>query len=554
MKNRKLKSGFVKRGQCLFLLSFIGLIVTGTLLLKIPGMYERAPGAPDVELKTGRGPAGGAGVRPEGKMKSDPKREAGGRLKWVDALFVATSAVCVTGLSPVEMTDFNFFGKLVVLVLIQLGGFGIMTLSAAILLAIGRGLSFSDALMVSNLNESFSLRGTESLLRMVVTYTIVAEAAGALLMLPGMVVFEYGELQQLPASDSTILEALRLTVGSFARGFGDAVFLSVSSFCNAGFSPVADNLAKVGRWVQFVSLLLMITGGIGIYVVYDLRQRISLLRNFLPDGVRRRVLIALVMVVLGVIGQLFFSRSNLIALLVSLGLLIGIAAGIYFVCRRSPLYIHTKLVLLTTAVLLILGAAGVWSLCTAATRPIDWFDALFFSATARTCGFYTVPLVNLPQSAQSLLIFLMLIGGSPGGTAGGIKTSTVALVFVAILSVLRGDTEVMLFNRRIPTMNVLRAFTIILIFALLGYSGAVFMQTLKLGLPSSDVNFEAISALTTTGLSIGATTAGLSAAGKLLLVVFMFLGRVGPFTALLFLLGRERHAPIQYPEERIIIG
>ena len=439
MKNRKLKSGFVKRGQSFFLLSFVGLIVAGAALLKLPFMYE-------------------------------------GDLEWIDALFVATSAVCVTGLSTVEITDFTIFGQLAVLVLIQLGGLGIITLSASILLAVGRGLSFSDALLISNLNDRFSLHGTESLLRTVVTYTFVAEAAGFILMLPG---------------------ALSSVEGVW-NGIWAALFLTVSSFCNAGFSPVADSMAKLNRWVQFVSLLLMITGGIGVYVVYDLRQ--------------------------------FFRR------------------------QRSTLHVYTKLVLWTTAILLVFGAAGVCIFCWADGSSIGWFDAFFFSATSRTCGFYTVPPGTLPATAQSLLVFLMLIGGSPGGTAGGFKTSTVALVFSAILSVLRGDSEVLIFNRKIPTMNVLRAFMIILIFTLLGAVGAVFLQTREPHMELFDITFEAISALTTTGLSIGDTTARLSADGKSFLVVLMFLGRVGPFTVLLFLLGREKHTPIQYPEERIIIG
>ena len=439
MKKRKLKNGFVKRGQLIFLLSFIFLIAAGTALLEIPGMYR-------------------------------------GRLAWIDALFVATSAVCVTGLSTVELTDFTVWGQLVVLVLIQLGGLGIMTLSASILLAVGRAFSFSDALMISSLNDSFSLRGTESLMLTVINYTLIAEAAGFVLMLPGMLI----------------------AVDGVWNGIWGALFLSVSSFCNAGFSPVPDSLARVGVWVQFVCLLLMVTGGIGVYVIYDINLRISRL--------------------------------------------------------RSNLHVHTKLVLLTTAILLVLGAAGLWLFCWVDARNIGPFDALFSSATARTCGFYTVPPAAMPPTAQALLVFLMLIGGSPGGTAGGIKTSTVALVFAAILSVIRGDSEVLLFNRRIPTMNVLRAFTIILIFTLLGGVGAVFLKTRETTMEFSQITFEAISALTTTGLSIGDTTARLSADGKLFLVFFMFLGRVGPLTVLLFLLGREKHTPIQYPEERIIIG
>ena len=511
MKHKKFKNGFTKRGQLLVLVGFLVAIGVGAVLLRLPFMSK-------------------------------------GDLKWTDAFFVATSAVCVTGLSPVGIANFSIWGQAVVLVLIQLGGLGIITLSTALLLAFGGGLSFGDSLMISNLNERFSLRGTESLLWTIVFYTFVVETAGFLLMLPGMLI-----LNDNFKSPTGCLVAV-----------GESIFLSVSSFCNAGFSPVTDSLRQVSRWVQFVSLLLMITGGIGIYVVYDLKERVFNRRRPKPLGGRHLLWIPAVLLIFGALGEWLFSLARVGSRGPFAGLLLLIAAGvgIYVVHERRasvagqryPLHIHSKLVLWTTGGLLVFGAVFAYCLCRVEAKDISGFDALFLSATARTCGFYTVPLAALPESVQTLLLYLMLIGGSPGGTAGGIKTSTVALVVVAILSVLRGDSEVMLFNRRIPTMNVLRGFTIILIFTVLAGVGAVFLQSWETGLDPQDVAFEAISALTTTGLSIGNTTSRLSDGGKWLLVLFMFLGRVGPFSVLGFLLGREKHSQIQYPEERIIIG
>ena len=169
-------------------------------------------------------------------------------------------------------------------------------------------------------------------------------------------------------------------------------------------------------------------------------------------------------------------------------------------------------------------------------------------------------------------MLLMLIGGSPGSTAGGIKTSTVALALAGIVSALRGDPETIIFKRRVPTGNVLRAQTIIILFALLSCLGALTLAQTEAA-PETDpahpiparterrerpdpyeTTFEAVSALTTTGLSLGKTTSLLSRKGKLLLVLFMFLGRVGPFTVLLFLVGREKRGQLKYPEERVIIG
>ena len=435
-----MQSGFVKRGQSLFLLSFACLIAAGTLLLKLPGMY------------------------------------GGGSLSWLDSLFMATSSVCITGLTVKPVAEFCFPGQLVILLLIQAGGLGIMTLSASILLALGRGLSFGDSLLISNLNDKFSLRGTESLLRTVMVYTFAAEAAGVLAILPGIWLSGYG----------------------FWSGLWGALFLAVSSFCNAGMTTFGDSLVGLHRSAQLASSLLAIIGGVGVYVIYDVLQ---VLKH-----------------------------------------------------RQNRLRVHSRLVLRTTAALLALGTLGMWFFGWITGRPLDWFDAYFFSVTARTCGYYTAPVAELPNISLSFIMVLMLIGGSPGSTAGGIKTSTVALALAAIVGTLRGETETLLFKRRIPTVNVLRAFTIILLFTLLSCGGALILQLTEPGKDMLSTSFEAISALTTTGLSVNGTTAALSGNGKLLLVLFMFLGRVGPFTALLFLLGREKPGQLKYPEERVIIG
>ena len=441
MKNGDLQSGYVKRGQRFFLLSFGMLILLGTLLLKIPGMYR------------------------------------GGALSWLDSLFTATSSVCVTGLTVKPISEFGFFGQLVILLLIQAGGLGIMTLSASILLALGRGLSFGNSLMISNLNDKFSLRGTESLLRTVMIYTFAAEAAGFIAILPGVLI-----------SDGI----------TPLRGIWGSLFLSVSSFCNSGMTTFPRSLVGIHRAAQLPAALLAITGGLGVYVIYDLLQ---------------------------------------VAL------------------RRSHrLRVHSKLVLYTTGFLLVFGTIALWSFGQATDRPIEWFDAFCFAVTSRTCGWNTAPMTVLPHISGAFIVLLMLIGGSPGSTAGGIKTSTVALALAGIVGTLRGDPETLVFKRRVPTVNVLRALTIIILFVLISGAGALALELTEPKMEASFTAFEAVSALTTTGLSLGDTTAQLSDKGKLLLVLFMFLGRVGPFTALLFLMGREKHGQLKYPEERVIIG
>ena len=417
------------------------LILVGTLLLKIPGMY-----------------------RP-------------GTLSWVDALFTSTTSVCVTGLTVKPISDFSFAGQLVVVLLVQAGGLGIMTLSASILLALGRGLSFGNSLMISNLNDKFSLRGTESLLRTVMVYTFAAEAVGFLALLPGM--------------------WLSPGIG-FWDGLWGALFMTVSSFCNAGLTPFQDSLVGIHRSAQLVCALLAITGGLGVYVIYDLLLK-------------------------------WRDRSH-------------------------RLRVHSKLVLYTTAVLLLGGTVAIWCFGQATSRPLVWFDAFFFAVTSRTCGCYTSAVAALPHSSLLFIMLLMLIGGSPGSTAGGIKTSTIGLALAGIIGTLRGDPETLVFKRRVPTANVLRAFTIIILFTLLSCSGALALELMAPKSAASATAFEAVSALTTTGLSVGDTTSQLPESGKLLLVLFMFLGRVGPFTALLFLMGKEKHGQLKYPEERVIIG
>ena len=440
MKNGDIQSGYVKRGQSFFLLSFGFLIVLGMLLLKIPGMYDR------------------------------------GTLAWVDALFTATSAVCVTGLTVVPISDFSFPGQLVIMLLIQSGGLGIMTLSASILLALGKGLSLGNSLMISNLNDKFSLRGTESLLRTVMIYTFAAEAVGWAAILPGVLLSGYG----------------------FWEGLWGSCFLSVSSFCNAGMTTFGNSLVGIHRTSQIAGAVLAIIGGLGIYVIYDVLQ----------------------------VAQ----------------------------HRQNRLRVHSKLVLVMTAVLLAAGTFGIWISGWSNACDISWIDSFFFAVTSRTCGWYTTPVANLSPISRMLIMLLMLIGGSPGSTAGGIKTSTVALALAAIGSTLRGDPETLVFKRHIPTINVLRSFTIILLFTLLSCIGVVFLGLMEPNMEFADTSFEAISALTTTGLSVGDTTAHLSGNSKLLLIVSMFLGRVGPFTALLFLMGREKPGQLKYPEERVIIG
>ncbi|UKI31488.1 MAG: potassium transporter [Lentisphaeria bacterium] len=358
--------GVVKKGQSLFILSFLTFVFCGMLILKLPWCYRA------------------------------------GELAWSDALFMATSAVCVNGLSVLPIENFTLFGQTMILLMVEIGGIGIMTLSASILLMLGGGLSFSDTLMISSLSDNFSLRGTEGLTRTVVTYTLVSEAVGMVLMLPGFLE-KYG----------------------WAESLWYSLFHAVTGFCNAGLSPFEDSLAGQSPLVQFAVGALVILGGLGVYVIYDLLQLI------------RR--------------------------------------------REIHLRVHSKVVLLTNLILIAGGAVLIWFFGVINDRWIGWFDALFLSVSSRTAGFTTFDIAALPASTTTLIIIFMLIGASPGSTGGGMKTSTVAVAAAAIFNTFKGNPEVLMFRRRVPAAQVLRAFTIIVMFTLLACVAAMAIQMITPG-------------------------------------------------------------------------
>ena len=435
-----MRLNLLKKGQ--LPLSFAVLIICGALLLLLPGLLRN-----------------------------------GGRLTVLDALFTSCSAVCLNGLSVVPLPEFNFFGQLIILLLIQLGCFGILALSAIILLMLGRGLSFSDTLVMYNLNDRFSLGCTEALLRTIATYTLVSEAVGFVLMLPGFLLGGFG-----------ILDSLWY-----------ALFYSVGSFCNSGLGPLAADIAGAGRYVQAVSIGLIVLGGIGVYVIYDMVQK-------------------------------FHKKEHRIRL-------------------------HSRIVLTMTAILLISGAVILYLISFAPDgKTLEFFDALYMSATARTAGYASVPVGSLPSAAVTVIMILMLIGGSPGSAAGGIKTSTVAVAFAALISSFKGEGEVIILKRSIAWRSVLRSFTIIVIFLLFSLIGTVLLGVFSPQLDDQQCIFEAVSALSGTGLTLNNATQLLSAGGKVIIGLLMFAGRVGPLSIILFFVGREKPGALRYPEERVIVG
>ena len=425
----------------------------------------------------------------------------GESVQLTDALFTATSATCVTGLVVLDTgDDFSLFGQLVILILLQLGGLGIMTFSVSLLLAAGGTISKSREVVMRDMLDQESIEDVMTLIRFILVVTFVVEAVGAVVLF-----FCFA-----PAR------------GYSPHTFYEAVFHSISAFCNAGFSVYTDSMEGFARnpGINGVMTMLIIVGGLGFPVLRDLLM--------VAPGGRRR-------------------------------------AGL------SPrLKTQTKVVLATTAVLLAAGTAIFYvadgnstlrGLSTGDRLMASWFQ----SVTARTAGFNTVPIARVGQAGLLLLMGLMFIGASPGSTGGGVKTTTAALLWQAMVSAFRGRREVELFQRTVPGAIVRRAVALVVLSVLVLAVATLALMTWgerpaqpgnTAGLKPAgfeDYAFEAVSAFGTVGLSTGATRQ-LAQAGKLIITALMFIGRLGPLTLALSLLGGARRAAYAYPEERLMVG
>lgn len=438
----------------LFVLSFLFLIGVGTGgLLYLPGLY------------TGEG------------------------LGLVDALFTATSAVCVTGLIVVDTaTAFTPLGQAWIAALIQAGGLGMLTLTTLVITGLGgrAGLELEEASGAAQAPLDYIRRS--SLLRTVVGVTLAVEALGAL----------------------GLWLAWRGTLGSH-EAIWPAVFHAISAFCNAGFSVFSDSLEGVRDPATLgVVSTLIVVGGLGFLVVEDLRAR-------------------------------------------------------YVLKSARRLSVHTRLVLGVTALLLVIPVpffllfegAGELS-------GMGWWDRIlnagFMSVTARTAGFNTVDYSAVSNPSLFLTILLMAVGGSPGSTAGGFKTVTMAILVLALWARLRGDDGVMVFQRTLPRETVLRAMGVVAGGVMI-LAAAVFLLLVTEPSGGNDreafmfLIFEAHSAFGTVGLSMGATS-DLSPGGRLVLTFVMLLGRVGPLSvvAAMVAAGRRRRTHFRYGEEDVILG
>lgn len=401
----------------------------------------------------------------------------------IDALFTATSATCVTGLVVVDTgAYFSLFGQLVILCLIQIGGLGIMTISTVFAIILGQRINLKlENVMYQVVGGSYNVNLFQ-LLKNILLVTLIIETAGAALL--------YLKFSQyyLPP-----------------RAIYLSVFHAISAFCNAGFSPLQNNLVAYvdSLTVNLAITALIILGGLGFTVIIDLNRYL-----FVKEKIKK-------------------------------------------------LNLHTRVVLLTTAILLSLGFVvfyiaeyhGAMEGFSIYRRLLgSWFQ----SVTTRTAGFNTLDFSILSKASILVTIALMFIGASPGSTGGGIKTTTFSVLVMSIVSLLQGKRHLSMFKRRIQESNFREA-TGLAMLSLAIIFVIVFLLMIIEPHSFDKLIFEAVSAFGTVGLTMGITT-NLSAGGKLLITLLMYIGRIGPLTMIYAFAIKKRQVNLNYAEEKIAIG
>lgn len=443
-KLSKLLTGVRLNTARIVVLSFIGTIFLGTLLLTFPAATIDNQGA-----------------------------------DFLDALFTATSATCVTGLIVQDTpTYFSTFGQVVILILIQIGGLGIMTYSAFIALVIGR-LSFSRRQMMQEMfDEDSNVLG---MIFFIFKMTVSIEAVGALLL----------------------FSRWYFVFHDISRALYFSIFHSISAFCNAGFALYTDSLMSFpGDIVINITVMsLIILGGIGFMVIWDCSK----------------------------LKRLFTFQITT----------------------------HSKVVILTSAALIVLGFFAIFffefdNVLLPYTIPQKVWTSVFQSVTTRTAGFNTIDIGMLKPLTLTLMIGLMFIGASPGSTGGGIKTSTFAILFLNVRAHLRSNDRIDINKRTVPNTAINKAFALFTLAVLLVASVFCLLLVTE-DLPYLNLLFETVSAFATVGLSTG-ITAQLSVIGKLLIILLMYLGRIGPLTFGLAMTRTLTTSRIAYPKARLYIG
>lgn len=408
----------------------------------------------------------------------------GEAVPYIDALFTATTSTCVTGLVTLPtVTTWSGFGQAVILLLIQIGGLGVITVFAGIMVMLHRRMGLEDRLLLQDAFNLNSLSGLIRFVKRVLAGTFAIEGVGALLCMP-VFVPQFG-----------------------LRGIWISVFHAVSAFCNAGIDILAqDSLCQYATHplINGVTMALIVLGGIGFIVWWDV---LSVWRG-----------------------------------------------------KKRHLMLHSKIALVTTAVLILGGAAAIFAFEYHNPQTIGnlglWDKiqvSLFQSVTTRTAGFATIAQENMTDGATLVSMILMMIGGSPVGTAGGIKTVTVTVLLASAWATIYNRDEVAMFNRNIAKPAIRKAFAVACMFIVIVLTATLLLAAVS-DRPLLDLAFETVSATATVGLSRNLTPF-LNDFGKLIIIVTMYLGRIGPISlAIAFRVRRANPDMIKNPTEEISIG
>lgn len=402
----------------------------------------------------------------------------------VDSIFTATSAVCVTGLITVDTgTHWNTFGHSVIMVLIELGGLGFMSITTFIAILLGKKITLRDRLIMQEAMNALDIQGLVKMMKYIVILTFSVQSIGAVL-----------------------LSFIFIPQFGIGKGIFYSIFHSISAFCNAGFDLFGNFRSLTGYYNNYYLIIiismLIVIGGLGFSVLSDLL-------NF--KHIRK------------------FS-------------------------------IHTKLVLYVTASLIALGALLIFCVeykNEATLGSLNFgekvLNSVFASITPRTAGFNSISTGDMTMSGKLVTIILMFIGGSPGSTAGGLKTTTFAVLILTVVSVLNGRDDTEVFGRRLSKESVYKAFALFVLAMAIVLGVTMILSVAEPEQQFIDLLYEASSAIGTAGITTGVTQQ-IGTLSKFVIMLAMYFGRLGPITVFLALMKKNKKAGIRYPEAKILIG
>lgn len=414
---------------------------------------------------------------------------------YIDALFTSTSATCVTGLTTVNTLEhWNFFGQLVIVFLMQFGGLGIVTFTTIVLMSMGKRITLKERLLIQNAYNLDTLQGLVRMTIRIVKGTLLIEGIGAVLY----------AIQYIPEF-------------GLISGLWKAIFNAVSAFCNAGMDIVGDSSLAPYQGnilINGVTMALIVMGGIGFPVWWDVIRVWKLKQK---EKMKFRKCLSK------------FSLHSKIVIAMTFFLIVGGTILIFLLEYNNPKTI---------------GDMPFWK---------KGMASLFQSVTTRTAGFLTIPQEGMRETTSFVCIILMFIGGSPSGTAGGVKTLTIAMIILAAISTIKGNEDTEVFHRKITNIFVKKGMAVVLINMTVLIIMTIALSAIE-GKDFLNILFETTSALGTVGLTRNLTTS-LSVLGQVLIIITMYIGRVGPITLALFFNRKHYGAPARsLPPEKVLVG